>query len=146
VRKPQLEERVDLLALAAEEAARYDDCTVEGEALVVIGDRRLLARMIRNLMDNAARHGAPPVRVTVRREPGRAVVDITDAGPGIPEAERERVFTPFYRLAGDAAGTGLGLSLVRQIARLHGGDALAAPSASQSCMRVSLPIADATAA
>jgi signal transduction histidine kinase len=144
VRKPQLEERVDLLALAAEEAARYDDCAVEGEAIAVTGERRLLARMIRNLLDNALRHGAPPTRVSVRREAGRAVLDVIDGGPGIPEAERERVFAPFYRLAGDAGGAGLGLSLVRQIARLHGGDAVAVPaSGGPSCLRVSLPIAEA---
>ena len=70
----------------------------------------------------------------------RVVLDVIDAGPGIPEAERERVFTPFHRLSEDAAGTGLGLSLVRQIARLHGGDAMVAPHPEQpSCFRVTLP-------
>jgi signal transduction histidine kinase len=55
------------------------------------------------------------------------------------EAERERVFTPFHRLGDDATGAGLGLSLVRQIARLHGGDAVVAPRAdAPSCFRVSL--------
>ena len=60
--------------------------------------------------------------------------------PGIPEAERERVFSPFHRLSKDSAGTGLGLSLVRQIARLHGGDAIVAPRPSRpSCFGVTLP-------
>ena len=68
VQKPQLEESIDLLALAAEEGARYDDCAVEGEALTVRGERRLLARLIRNLLDNASHHGMPPLRVVVRRE------------------------------------------------------------------------------
>jgi signal transduction histidine kinase len=68
------------------------------------------------------------------------VLDVVDSGPGIPEAERERVFTPFHRLSEDGAGAGLGLSLVRQIARLHGGDAMVAPRPTQgSCFRVTLP-------
>jgi signal transduction histidine kinase len=61
-----------------------------------------------------------------------------DGGAGVPECERERVFTPFHRLGQDGKGAGLGLSLVRQIARLHGGDAVVVPR-DQSCFRVSLP-------
>jgi signal transduction histidine kinase len=140
IQKPQLEETVDLLAVAAEEGARYDDCAVGGAAAVVRGDRRLLGRMIRNLLDNARRHGAPPVRVSVRSEKDRAVVEVMDGGKGVPEAEREKVFTPFYRLAGDTEGAGLGLALVQQIARLHGGDAVVAPKADYpSCFQVRLP-------
>jgi len=52
---------------------------------------------------------------------------VIDGGKGVPEGERERVFTPFHRLGNDSTGAGLGLSLVRQIARLHGGDAVVAP-------------------
>ena len=125
VRAPERAEDVDLLALAAEEAAR-DGIGAEGEAISVRGDATLLRRMIRNLIENARRHGgdaAPEVRVN--RQDGRAVVSIRDHGPGIPEGERERVFEPFYRRAGSAEsgrGSGLGLALVRQIARHHGGD------------------------
>ena len=146
IQKPQLEEAVDLLALAAEEGARYDDCTVEGTAAAVRGDRRLLSRMIRNLLDNARRHGAPPIRVAVRSEASGAVVEVADGGKGVPEAERERVFAPFYRLAGDTEGAGLGLALVQQIARLHGGDATVAPkSGYPSCFQVRLPNQASTA-
>jgi signal transduction histidine kinase len=109
---------VDVLALAAEEAARYE-LEVEGESSIVRGDPRLLRRMVRNLIENARRHGAPPVRVRVARREIR----VCDAGPGVPEAERERVFEPFYRRPGSAQGAGLGLALVRQIARRHGGEA-----------------------
>lgn len=138
----QSPERVDLLALAAEEAAHYEDCSVEGDAVVVSGEPRLLRRLIRNLLDNAARHGRPPLRAEVRQERAQAVIEVTDAGPGIPAAERERVFVPFYRLPGDARGSGLGLSIARQIARLHGGDVVATerPDAA-SCLRVTLPAA-----
>jgi signal transduction histidine kinase len=133
-------EDVDLLALAAEECARYDGCTLDGVAAAVRGDPRLLRRMIRNLLENASRHGEPPVRVELRRDGARAVLEVIDAGAGVPEAERERVFTPFHRLGRETAGAGLGLSLVRQIARLHGGDAvIAARPDAASCFRVSLP-------
>jgi signal transduction histidine kinase len=140
----QATEDVDLLALAAEECARYEDCTLDGSAVTVRGDARLLRRLIRNLLENAMRHGTPPVRVRVARDGTLAVFEVMDAGPGVPEAERERVFAPFHRLGADATGAGLGLSLVRQIARLHGGDAILAPRAeAPSCFRVTLPATSA---
>ncbi len=147
VQKPQMEESIDLLGLAAEECSRYDDCTAEGEALTVRGERRLLARLIRNLLDNAGHHGTPPVRVVVRRDGDRAIVEVMDNGAGIPETERERVFSPFHRLGGDTRGMGLGLALVRQIARLHGGDAIVAPRpGNPSCFQVSMPMPAGTKA
>ncbi|WP_210208686.1 sensor histidine kinase [Rhodoplanes roseus] len=137
---PPASEEVDLLALAAEECARYD-CTLDGTPVTLAGDPRLLRRMIRNLLENAERHGAPPVQVVLGTEAGRAVLTVADAGPGVPEAQREQVFTPFFRLAGDSRGAGLGLSLVRQIARLHGGDVTVAPRPdAPSCFRVELPL------
>jgi signal transduction histidine kinase len=132
-------EEVDLLAIAAEECARMEGCSLDGTPAIMQGDARLLRRLIRNLLDNARRHGKPPVEITLRRERDCFVLDVVDAGPGIPEAERERVFSPFHRLNKDSTGTGLGLSLVRQIARLHGGDAVVAPRADKrSCFRVTL--------
>jgi signal transduction histidine kinase len=109
---------------------------------VLRADPRLLRRALRNLLDNAERYGKRPIRVELRRDGKQAaVLSVTDAGAGIPEAEREHVFLPFYRLGGDRKGTGLGLALVRQIARLHGGEAVAAarPDAA-SCIRVRLPL------
>jgi signal transduction histidine kinase len=142
----QVSEEIDLLALAAEECARYDACTLDGESVTIVGDPRLLRRMIRNLLENAQRHGTPPIEVTVRRDGALAVLDVTDAGQGVPEAERERVFVPFHRLGKDATGAGLGLSLVRQIARLHGGNAVVAPrGCAASCFRVTLPAKDENA-
>jgi signal transduction histidine kinase len=134
-------EDVDLLALAAEEASHYENCRVEGEPIVVSGDVRLLRRLIRNLLDNADHHGKPPMHVLVRRSGTIAEIDIMDAGSGIPEAERERVFLPFHRLPGEAKGSGLGLSIARQIARLHGGDVVVAgrPDVA-SCLRAILPL------
>src|SRR5262245_12593205 len=118
-------EDVDLLAVAAEEAARYQDCSVLGESVIVRGDRGLLQRMVRNLLDNAQQHGAAPIAGNVSGADGAATLLVTDHGPGIAPEDRERIFSPFYRApdATGAAGTGLGLTLVRQIARQHGGDA-----------------------
>jgi two-component system, OmpR family, sensor histidine kinase RstB len=138
---PQAMEHLDLLALVAEECAHYDDCTLEGAPISLCGDPRLLRRLVRNLLENAERHGRPPVRVELRRDGGTAVLCVIDAGCGVPPAQREQVFLPFFQLEGDRKGTGLGLSLVRQIARLHGGDAVAAsrPDA-PSCFVITIPI------
>jgi signal transduction histidine kinase len=138
---PPAMEHLDLLALVAEECAHYDDWTLDGAPISLSGDARLLRRLVRNLLENAARHGKPPVRVELRRDSGDAVLCVIDAGCGIPEAERERVFLPFFQLAGDRKGTGLGLSLVRQIARLHGGEAVATSrSDAPSCILIKIPI------
>jgi signal transduction histidine kinase len=138
---PPATENVDLLALVAEECAHYDGCALDGEPVVLRGDARLLRRLVRNLLDNAQRHGKPPIRVELRRNGLQVSLSVIDAGDGIPSSEREHVFLPFHRLRGDRKGAGLGLALVRQIARLHGGDATATtrPDA-PNCIAVRLPI------
>jgi len=125
VKGREADEEVDLLALASEECARYEEADLAGQPVTVRGDPRLLRRMIRNLLENARRHGAPPIDVRVSRAGGGAELRVSDHGPGIPDAEREDMFRPFYRFTdgGERAGAGLGLALVRQIARRHGGDA-----------------------
>jgi signal transduction histidine kinase len=119
------QEEVDLLALAAEECARYPDVELDGAPCLVQGEPALLRSMLRNLLDNAHMHGRPPVRVAVTPAADGVRVLVEDSGPGIPDAERERVFEPFFRRSEsrNARGSGLGLSLVRQIARRHRGDA-----------------------
>jgi len=117
-------ERVDLLALAAEEAARLEGVEVGGVSCLVDGDPKLLRRLVRNLLENALRHGEIPVVVEASQETGRVRLVVADRGPGIPESERERIFEPFYRPSGQASsdgGVGLGLALVRQIAERHAG-------------------------
>lgn len=137
-------ERVDLLALAAEEAARLD-VAAEGVAAVVAGEERLLRRALRNLLENARRYGGTDVSVTTRLRAGRAVLEVCDRGPGVPEAARERIFEPFYRLPGhaeQAGGVGLGLSLVKQIAERHGGSVRCeAREGGGSCFVLDLPAA-----
>ncbi len=142
IRDMEIKEEIDLLALAAEECARYAGCFFDGEAIFVRGDPRLVRRMVRNLLDNAEQHGKPPIRVELQRQGEMAVLDVMDHGPGIPESERRKVFLPFYRSNRQAAtkGSGLGLSLIRQIARRHGGDALIAERPDgPNCFRVTLP-------
>jgi signal transduction histidine kinase len=114
---------VDLLALAAEEGARVD-AAVDGQAAAIAGDERLLRRALRNLLENARRYGGSDISVQVSTSGNQAMVQVCDRGPGVPEAQRERIFEPFYRLPGhaeQAGGVGLGLSLVKQIAERHGG-------------------------
>jgi signal transduction histidine kinase len=123
VKEPETDEEVDLLALASEECARYEEAVLDGQPAIVRGDPRLLRRMIRNLLENARRHGAPPIEVRVLPAAGGVELRVGDQGPGIPEGERDIVFQPFHRFAGATSGVGLGLTLVRQIARRHGGDA-----------------------
>ena len=145
--RPAHLEPIDLQALAAEEAARAG-AVFEGGPATVEGESRLLARLIRNLLDNAARHAPDsPALVELDVHRGRAVLRVSDRGPSVPEAERERIFEPFYRRPGSPAGkegeekgAGLGLSLVRQIARRHGGEATCRPrDGGGACFEVSLP-------
>jgi signal transduction histidine kinase len=135
-------ESVDLLGLAAEEAARAG-AEVRGQPAAIRGDARSLRHLLRDLLENARRHapGEPP-EVEVERLPaGGARVRVLDRGPGVPEAERARVFEPFVRGAGATApGSGLGLALVRRVARHHGGDARCLPRpGGGTCFEVDLP-------
>jgi signal transduction histidine kinase len=138
---PSATEEIDFLALVAEECARYDDCTLDGDGISVMGDQRLLRRAVRNLLDNAQRHGRPPVRAELRRDGVHAALSIIDAGDGIPPTEHDQIFLPFYRLGADRGGSGLGLALVRQIARLHGGDVLTTTRPGcGSCFVIQIPV------
>ncbi len=122
-------ESVDLLALAAEEAARADfEVEVRGEASTLQGDARSLRHLLRNLIANAGRHaGGASVEVTVTRrvDADGVRLEVADRGPGLPDEDRERLFAPFARGARAKGGLGLGLAIVRQVAHHHGGEARA---------------------
>jgi signal transduction histidine kinase len=125
---------VDMRAVATEEARRFhppgrdrDEAhdvhvVAQGSALVS-GDADALGRAVRILLDNAFRHGRPPVTVTLAKRDGRISLEVRDAGPGLPPASEERIFERFYRAdpARSGEGTGLGLSIARAIVEAHGG-------------------------
>ncbi len=120
-------EPVDLLGLAAEECARLDaqlqvDST--STTLEVLGVGKLLRRVVRNLLENARRHAAGDVTLSLAVADKQIEIRVCDQGPGVPEALRERIFEPFYRLPGASerdGGVGLGLALVKSIVLRHGG-------------------------
>jgi signal transduction histidine kinase len=98
-----------------------------------VGDASQLGRATRNVLENAARHAAGEVVVTLVEADGRARLVIADDGPGIPPGREEEVFERFTRLdesrtAGDG-GTGLGLPIAREIVTRHGGTIAVDPSA-----------------
>jgi two-component system sensor histidine kinase TctE len=112
-------------ALVPEALARHADLGFEGTGPTTIRAQRFLVReVVTNLVDNALRYGRPGGTITVsvaRPGDGAVRLAIEDDGPGIPPTERARVFERFYRMPGNTAeGAGLGLSIVREIARGHG--------------------------
>jgi signal transduction histidine kinase len=139
-------EDVDLEDVAREEASRLRDArvTLDCTPARVHGNREQLARAVRNLLENASRYAEERISVEVSAEGGDAVVAVADDGPGIPAADRERVFERFTRLDEDRArkggGVGLGLALVRAIAEAHGGRASAVEDGSGARLVVRLPL------
>src|SRR5690606_31006808 len=135
-------EPVDLAAVGHEAIAlvRHEaeakDVTVEwdGPTAPVIGQATDLVRLIRNLIENAVRHSPPGRRVSVRCRPGRTHVElhVSDEGPGVPAAEREQIFEAFHRgsreRGANDGGTGLGLTIAREIASAYGGELHVEPS------------------
>lgn len=117
----------DLAHAEAARVRRAAACTVETK----IGPTRLTAdpaavsRIVRNLIDNAVRHANSRIGIEVSNENGTAVLSVSDDGPGIPHAERSRIFERFVRLDSDRArsggGAGLGLAIVAEVVAAHGG-------------------------
>ncbi len=140
---------VDLDDLLTAEAARVRATTalrvgVEVTAVRVLGDAHQLDQVLRNLVDNAVRHAAAGIDLSLRSDGADAVLEVADDGPGIPAAERERVFDRFVRLdAGRgraAGGSGLGLAIVREIAAAHAGAVTVADSETGARLRLTLPL------
>jgi two-component system sensor histidine kinase KdpD len=134
----------DLLEVAAERVPADVSLRVDGDPLVE-GDGAQLERAFANLLENAARHtGDRPVEVRADVVDGRAVVRITDRGPGIPPAERALIFEPFYRGrdATPGSGSGLGLAIARGFVEANGGG-ISVESAGErgSTFVVDLPLA-----
>jgi signal transduction histidine kinase len=113
----------EVYAPAAEDAERKLDVSI-ADGVTLTGDRQLIAQMVSNLVENALNHtpAGSTVRLALTKTDAGFAIEVADNGPGIPEAEREKVFDRFYRLdrSRTTAGSGLGLALVRAIATLHG--------------------------
>jgi len=108
--------------LAEESGARLE--LAAADQVTVCGDAELLQQLLVNLLENALQHAGPTptVKVGVRSQGRQAVLEVVDNGPGIPEAERERLLKPFERLSSSSGNSGFGLALVAAIARLHDAD------------------------
>ncbi|WP_432492998.1 sensor histidine kinase [Kineococcus auxinigenes] len=143
---------VDLDALLESEGARLRASTalevaVRTAPARVLGDPAQLTRVVRNLTDNAARHARGRVVLAVATDGPEAVATVSDDGPGVPEAERERVFDRFVRLQGSrdrsSGGTGLGLAIVAGAVAAHGGSVRCTAPArgSGAVFEVRLPLA-----
>jgi signal transduction histidine kinase len=145
-------EVVDLADVVAEQVAEYAvgpggpavRSIVDGPARVP-GEPVQLERLLRNLLDNAVRHAHSSVTVHLGRTADEVVLEVADDGPGIPVLDRERVFDRFARLddarARDAGGSGLGLTLARDIATRHGGSLRVEDSATGARLVARLPAA-----
>ena len=139
----------DTVPLAVSHGTEFE--LVADDTVEVDGDRAALAVLVRNLVDNAVRYSPPGARVlvTVLRDEGRPLLRVDDAGPGIPEADRDRVFDRFYRRdaaeGGAVQGSGLGLAIVRSVAERHGAQVRLAESPLGG-LRVAVVFAPALAA
>jgi signal transduction histidine kinase len=155
---------VDVRALLASlaERARHDPvvagkavAVAAGPRLTLVADEGLLRRALWNLVENAAKYGAPPITLAAAREGDRVVLSVTDEGPGIAPEARERVLDPFFRLdaartpgGATPAGVGLGLTFARRVAEVHDGSIEVAAASSEAgrehgCrVSLSLPIGE----
>jgi len=153
--RPLEREPVELDKLVGEavETARTVDparpIELETQPLTVLGDRDRLRQIVDNLLSNTRAHtpAATPVRVSVARNDGHAVVEVADSGPGLDAEELERVFERFYRAdesrSRSSGGVGLGLSIVAAVARAHEGSVSAeSQPGSGATFRIELPLHD----
>jgi len=137
-------------ALVPQALARRVDLGFEAvEGATIRGQSYLVREMISNLVENAMRYGSAGGTVTVKVEkpdPGSLSLVVEDDGPGIPLGERARVFERFYRIPGSPGeGAGLGLSIVREIARSHGANVRLLDGAAGRGLRVEVRFARAVA-
>ncbi|GAA3995014.1 hypothetical protein GCM10022384_48040 [Streptomyces marokkonensis] len=144
-------EAVDLTALASRLAERYPltergpltltcDSTAPARAH---GNPDAYERLLRNLLDNAARHAAHRIQITIRNQDTWVVLTVHDDGPGVPTEDAERIFERFVRLddarSRDHGGTGLGLAIARDLAHRHRGTLTLKPRTLGACFELRLP-------
>ncbi|MFD5389403.1 sensor histidine kinase [Streptomyces sp. NPDC127074] len=149
-------ETVDLTALASRLTEQYPlterpltltcDSTAPAHAH---GNLDAYERLLRNLIDNAARHAAHRIQITIRNQDAWVVLTVHDDGPGVPTEDAERIFERFVRLddarSRDHGGTGLGLAIARDLAHRHRGTLTLTPRTLGACFQLRLPRAPAPA-
>jgi two-component system OmpR family sensor kinase len=127
----------DLAPIAIDNGYQLD-LSADDTSLFLLGDEGALRRVLNNLIQNAIEHGGGRGTICVSAlRPG--LIEVTDEGPGIPQADRERIFEPFHRLRPRDRGAGLGLHLVREILSRHNGTISVADSRQGSRFRIELP-------
>ena len=133
---------VDITAIAAEECASAQ-VTLQAEHIIAEVDARLLRRLLRNLIENALRYAGNEILVELKGDAAcHFILKVKDRGPGIPEAEQQQIFEPFYRLNHSGNGSGLGLALVRSITEYHAGSiTLNNRTGGGACFLVRIPLA-----
>jgi signal transduction histidine kinase len=138
-----LDRLVDTLVERAATQPGLEGATVTrvGEAGEITADARLLRRALWNLVENAGKHGAPPITAALARGDDGVTITVADRGPGVPAEDRERVFEPFTRLdpARSSRGVGLGLTIARRVAEVHGGTLVAGDGEHGFGFTLSLP-------
>lgn len=135
---------IELAGLLADlPSAQADDVVISCPAgVVVTADPERLAQILNNLVSNAKHHGSPPVTITVTADGPWVVLAVGDEGDGVPDDDVGQLFERFSPLARGSGGNGLGLYIVRELARAHGGDASYVPGSGGSHrFEVRLPVA-----
>ena len=127
-------------AVLARAARGHPGTLVHPSGLRVGADALQLERAVRNLVDNAAQHGAVPVEVGAERRDGAVVLSVRDHGPGIPTELADRALAPFARGDRGGLGAGLGLAIVDAVARAHGGDVRVLDAAPGTRVELALPV------
>jgi two-component system sensor histidine kinase MtrB len=146
--QPRLEPLSVAQALGSAAAPWQPDASVEVDAdadLYVLADRVRFRRVLANLVTNALDHGEGLVTVSARRAGDVVVIDVADRGPGIRPEDAERVFDRFFKcdVSRSNRGSGLGLSIARESARMQGGDlAVTNPGTGGACFTFTLPAAE----
>ncbi len=133
-------EKLDLAELAGRVCARYPGKGVQlltaDVPTLVLGDAAMLERMLENLLDNAFAVGAKQVEILLSKEDENCVIHVQDDGPGVPESMQDCLFETAVSGRGSS---GIGLAVVRDVARDHGGSVQLIPTTSGALFRVSLP-------
>lgn len=142
--KPRQEANVPITPILSELAKSFSEdgfeVSVDSEDLNINVAEEVFISMMRNLLENARQHGASPAQVRAYRAQDQAVIEVRDAGEGVPQAHTQKIFETFFTTARDHGGTGLGLAIVRALAEQHQGtlDLQQDSNSSVFCLRLPL--------